>query len=198
MNVWHFPKGILRWIRNGKLQIWVHSTRRDLSFISVLTTIGLIQYCRHKSHFKIHFSHRAAVSYYYSLIYYCWDQLILSRPLCVSPFWPHTSVCLGPFCPKAYSLGRPGQIIRYSRAPWGLHMGFPYLKTEVPCTTLFYLTVPQSPRRPAMIPPMAAGEERATPMFPPSPWLSDLEGPYVGYGGMCVSYFSMQASPLLS
>ncbi len=70
MKVWHFPRGIFRWIRNGKLQIWVHSTRRDLSFILMLTTINFIQYSRHKSHLKIRFLHRAPVSYYYSLIYY--------------------------------------------------------------------------------------------------------------------------------
>ncbi len=45
------------------------------AFFYVLITIDFIQYSRQKSHLKILFLHRAPVSYYCSLIHYCFQVM---------------------------------------------------------------------------------------------------------------------------
>ncbi len=55
MNVWHFPKGIFGEYETENYKFGFIQLAVTPASFSLLTTIGFIQYCRHKSHFKIQF-----------------------------------------------------------------------------------------------------------------------------------------------
>ncbi len=74
-----------------------HLAETPASF-TVLTTIWFIQYSRHKSHIKIHFLHRAAVSLlprYFVLLLLYYVLLLIHILLLFFPGSPFTITCLG-------------------------------------------------------------------------------------------------------
>ncbi len=65
MDVWHFLGGMFGEYETENYKFGLVQLAVTPASFSALTIIGFIQYCRHKSHFKIQFLLGAAVSYYY-------------------------------------------------------------------------------------------------------------------------------------